>query len=58
MAEGIYAKVSESFDKAVDEGDVFFYPSTLHTHKEGVSEVLFGIDLSYTILNIHSHSLR
>jgi len=39
MAEEIFSKVSDRFRSAVDAGDVFFYPSTLHVYQEGLEEV-------------------
>jgi len=40
MADEIITKVSSCFTKAVDTGDVFFYPSTLHPHQDGPAEVV------------------
>ena len=37
--EEIIAKLSDSFDKARDEGDLLFFPSTVHNHKEYGVEV-------------------
>ena len=36
----IIAKLPESFDKAQEAGDLFFFPSTVHTHAE------HGVDVS------------
>lgn len=38
MADEIITKVSSCFTKAVDTGDVFFYPSTLHPYQDGPAE--------------------
>jgi hypothetical protein len=42
----IIDQVPVRFDKALREGDVFYFPSTIHKHMEKDIEVILDLDLS------------